>query len=67
MEQFIFVNPWILVLIALWIAPWKAVALWRAAQRREMKWFIVILVMNTLAVLEIIYIFMFSKRKDNNK
>lgn len=60
-------NPWIFALFALWIIFWKGVALWRAAQRREMKWFIAMLLLNTLAILEIVYIFVFSKRKDNNK
>ena len=66
MEQFIANNSWIIALFALWVLPWKGVALWRAAKRREMKWFVVILVVNSLAILEIIYIFVFSKRKDNN-
>lgn len=62
MEQYLIQNPWILVLIALWILPWKGVALWKAAKQDEKWWFIAILVLNTLAFLEILYIFIFSKR-----
>ncbi len=56
-------NSWILLLIALWTLPWKAIALWKAARRKELAWFIVIMIFNTLAILEILYIFIFSRRK----
>lgn len=62
MEQ-ILANPFLLVAVALWTLPFKGVALWRAAKRGEKKWFVVLLVFNTFAVLEIVYIFFFSKRK----
>ncbi len=56
-------NPTILIIIALWTLPWKGVALWRAARLRDKWWFIALLILNTLAILEILYIFIFSKRK----
>lgn len=52
----------ILILMVLWTLPWKGVALWRAAGRKEKKWFIALLILNTLAILDILYIFVFSKR-----
>lgn len=64
MEQYLTQNPWVLVLLALWVLPWKGVALWKAAKQSDKKWFIVMLVLNTLAILEILYIFIFSKKKD---
>ncbi|MCH7828296.1 hypothetical protein IH982_00290 [Patescibacteria group bacterium] len=66
MEQ-ILANPFFLIAVALWTLPWKGVALWRAAKRGEKKWFVALLVFNTLAVLEIIYILFFSKRPNNLK
>lgn len=59
-------NEWLLLAIALWTLPWKGVALWRAAGRREKWWFLAILVLNTAAILEILYIFIFSHRKQEN-
>jgi len=56
----------ILFLILAWTLPWKGVALWKAAKNHHQRWFIVLLVLNTLAILEIIYIFYFSKKKSNN-
>ncbi len=63
MEEFILTNQWILWLIILWTLPWKCVALWKSANNNQKGWFIALLVFNTLAILEIIYIFYFSKKK----
>ena len=51
-----------LILAVIWTIPWKGVALWKAARRGQKVWFILMLVLNTLAILEILYIFIFSKR-----
>lgn len=65
MEQYLIENQTIiLLLLSIWVLPWKGVALWRAAKNKNFKWFIVILVLNTLAIVEIIYIFFFSKKKE---
>ncbi len=57
-------TPWFVFLVALWTLPWKAWALWLAARRGEKWWFIALLVLNTLAILEIIYIFLVAERRD---
>ena len=67
MEQFMLENIWLIVLLLIWTLPWKGYALWRAAQNKQMKWFIVILVINTFAVLEITYIFYFQASERNRK
>jgi len=54
---------WFVVLVLGWTLPWKGVALWRAARNKQMWWFVAMFVLNTLAILEIVYIFRFSKRK----
>ncbi len=64
-EQFLMQNQWLLYLAVLWTLPWKGVALWRASRNSHKKWFIVLLVINTLAILEIVYIFFFSKKKED--
>lgn len=56
-------NHWAVVsVVTLWVLPWKGVALWKAARREDKWWFAALLIINTLAVLEILYIFVFSKR-----
>ena len=56
---------WLVIAVPLfivWTLPWKGIALWRSARNRQLVWFIVLLLVNTLAILEIIYIFGFSKK-----
>ena len=62
MENLLLSTP-ILILILAWTLPWKGIALWKAARNSHKGWFIALLVINTLAILEIIYIFYFSKKK----
>ena len=47
--------------ILVWSAIWKGLALWKAARSKHTAWFIIILVLNTLGLVEILYIFVFSK------
>ncbi len=51
----------IVLAMVLWTLPWKGYALWLAARNKHLVWFVVLLVMNTLAILEIIYIFGFGR------
>ncbi|MBU4369952.1 hypothetical protein KKG58_04320 [Patescibacteria group bacterium] len=67
MEQFLIENPWVIWLALAWIIPWKGIALWHAAKLNHKWWFIALLIVNTLAVLEILYIFIFSKVKEKQK
>lgn len=64
MESFFGQDWWVLIIIALWSLPWKGVALWKASKRKDKKWFIAILILNTVGILEILYIFIFSHKKD---
>jgi hypothetical protein len=54
---------WVIPLIILWTLPWKGVALWRAGGNKQLWWFVALFLLNTLAILEIIYIFGFSRKK----
>ena len=51
-----------LVIILAWSLYWKGLALWKASKHDNKKWFIVLLLVNTLGILEILYIYVFSKR-----
>ncbi len=48
-------NPWIILLV-IWSAVWKLIALWKAAKHNHLTIFIVLAVLNTAGVAEIIYI-----------
>nr|MBA4405184.1 hypothetical protein [Nanoarchaeum sp.] len=56
-------NPWFITLVTLWTLPWKGVALWKSAKQKQKAWFVVLLIVNTLAILEIIYLGFFQKKK----
>ena len=51
----------ILVVILIWSLIWKGFALWRAAKNNSAIWFVVLLVVTTIGILEILYLFVFSK------
>jgi len=53
----------LLYVISLWSLIWKGLALWRAAKQSQRNWFIVLLVLNTIGILDIIYLFRFSKKR----
>lgn len=50
----------VLFLIA-WSLVWKGFALWRAGRKNHVMWFILIFILNTAGILEILYLFVFSK------
>lgn len=53
-------------ILIIWTIPWKGVALWKSAKNDHKWWFFSMLLINSLAILEIIYIFGFSKKKKSN-
>ncbi len=57
---------WVLVLAVVWSAVWKALALWKSARNNNLGWFVVFCMVNTLGILEILYIYVFSKKCNNN-
>ncbi len=54
------------LLLLAWSFIWKGMALWRAARSEHKKWFIVLLIVNTFGILELLYLFVFSKRIKNS-
>ena len=55
-------GPALLILV-LWSFVWKGLALWHAGRRGQPWWFIIFLVVNTVGILEIIYLFGIAKLK----
>ncbi|MCL5004292.1 MAG: DUF5652 family protein [Patescibacteria group bacterium] len=43
-------------LLLVWSLFWKGLALWRAAGNREKVWFIFLFLINTLGILDIVYL-----------
>lgn len=56
--------PKVLLLIAyLWGLFWKGLGLWRSAKNDQRYWFIGIFILNTLGILEIVYLSFFQNKK----
>mgnify|MGYP001566000088 CR=1 FL=1 len=56
-------SPLLLLALYVWSLIAKGIALWRAAHLKQRNWFIAILVLNTLGVLDLIYLFRFAEKK----
>jgi len=54
-------NPIFIIAAVLWTLVWKGLALWRSAELRQKYWFIALLIVNSLGILEIIYLFLVAK------
>ena len=52
---------WLVVIIAIWSIAWMGVAMWKAARKKDLVWFVVFLLIHTVGILEILYIYIFSK------
>ena len=55
------------VALFIWTIAWKGLALWKAARHGKKEWFIPLLVINTVGILEILYIYVFSQPKTKKK
>jgi len=61
------VSLWLLIIIFVWSGIWKIIALWKSARNNSLVWFIVLALTNTIGILPILYIFVFSKSKKSKK
>jgi hypothetical protein len=56
------VSGLLLVIVVLWSIVWKGMALWKSAREGSKVWFVVLLVVNTVGILDILYLYVFSKK-----
>jgi Family of unknown function (DUF5652) len=55
-------HPYLVALGLVWSLAWKGFALWKAAERDQKAWFVFILILNTVGLLEIFYIFVIARK-----
>jgi len=53
----------LIAVIFIWTIIWKGLALWKSARKGSPIWFVVFLLINTVGILPILYIYVFSKMK----
>ena len=51
-----------LAVLLVWSTVWKGIALWMAARRGQSGWYVVLLIVNTVGILEMIYVFLVAPR-----
>ncbi len=54
-------------IILVWSLIWKGIASWKSARKGHIIWFVVFFVINTIGILEILYIYVFSKLDEKTK
>ncbi len=54
-------NPTFVTILVIWSLFWKGIALWKAARKEHVSWFIILLFVNTFGLLDIAYIFYLNK------
>ncbi len=57
-------NPILYLLIA-WSIIWKGIALWYSGRNKQLAWFIILLLVNTVGILEICYLAFFRKKRND--
>lgn len=50
-------------ILLIWTLIWKGLALWKSARNDQRYWFVALLLLNTLGILEILYLFVFASNK----
>lgn len=55
--------PLVMLVLLAWSLFWKGWALWRAARNGHKVWYVVLLLVNTVGILEILYIYIWGKPK----
>lgn len=60
-------NPWIFIPILIWSLVWKGIALWKTGRNNQIRWFVVLLVLNTVGIVEITYLVWFQRDLNSKK
>jgi len=68
-HMLLFVSFYVVAFLAIigWSVVWKGLALWHSARRKEKGWFVVLLIVNTLGILEIVYLVFVAKVFDKKQ
>ncbi len=63
LEEAIAFFVFALIVLFLWEAVWKIIAMWKSARQEQLAWFICIAIINTVGILPIVYLLFFQKNK----
>lgn len=54
------------IMLLIWTYFWKAAAIWHAVRNKDKVWFVVFLLVNTIGILDMIYLFGIEKVKTDS-
>ena len=63
-------SQWTMILFVVLMvrsAIWKWIGLWKAGTKKQMTWFIVMFILNTVGILPIVYLAFFQKKEKTAK
>ncbi len=63
METIFGFNTALFFILVVWSAVWKGISLWKSGRNNQLAWFILLFIINTVGILEIIYLAFFQKPK----
>jgi methionyl-tRNA synthetase len=66
-QLFLAANPTLFISLIVWSIVWKGFALWKAGKNRDFVWFVVLLIVNTLGLLEIVYLFAIKNKEEKSE
>lgn len=56
-------GVFVFAILLVWSGIFQAIAMWKAARRGETAWYIILLLIHTLGILDIIYIYAVAKEE----
>lgn len=62
-DDLVFGVMFTILVLVVWTMFWKALGLWHSARKGDKAWFIIIMLFNTLGILELIYLYDRGKLK----
>ena len=52
-----------IVILGIWEAVWKAVAMWKCGRNNQPVWYVCIFIFNTVGILPIVYLLWFQRKR----
>lgn len=62
--EFELVIMLIIAILAIWDSVWKLIAMWKAAKRSQIGWFICLGIFSTIGILPIIYLLIYKDKQE---
>jgi len=61
--NFFMIKNLAIAVVMVWSLLWKCYSVWTAVKKGDKKWFVALVLFNTLGILDMIYVFYVAKKK----